>query len=568
MPEIVSLEPLSGDTAAELIAPNTGLVSLYSGVVINQNGVPASTNDAYDLDPTAYVLQEFYLPDGYRRGTESGEAVFPRISGLQVMVECLNDHASAQIDWFIEYQIFGAGWTRVGEGTSTGVAIQGPKVWFNIYFDENSVEVDEAVVATRWRFGIRSPNVSRWWYVAPNPLNVPHVVKAYAANGTTPLVSTGGDDFSFCFRVLGLTADEGTDFLGNAYRSAVIQAVPESISTALGADPDSYWLSKPNPSKFAVENLYFDVSQNDAARVIDRVLVDPITPGTYFSMYYTSEGEAGLNDGEWESKLWTRIPQNFRMERRETHVLGEPVSAKYLKIEFSHLQARHYAPGDFQQPIRYKKHPKWVLDYFLARLSTDLNPFLVERTAVIYDAIDLAYNYYLDDLGQEPETTVDVNNTALTQVTDFLSDRTDASDRVDPQTLDKIGLALDAYRYHPAYRGVSNTLMADYARQTVDNGADYSVEQPSPPSTATSQVSTLNRDMVAMEQNYPVMFFYLTCRHAYREVSAKFTHDRAYFVGVREIAFLRDNYMTAFDTATYIEPNADTLNIERNEFLN
>jgi hypothetical protein len=37
---------------------------------------------------------------------------------------------------------------------------------------------------------------------------------------------------------------------------------------------------------------------------------------------------------------------------------------------------------------------------------------------------------------------------------------------------------------------------------------------------------------------------------------------------VREIAFLRDNYMTAFDTATYIEPNADTLNIERNEFLN
>jgi hypothetical protein len=109
-------------------------------------------------------------------------------------------------------------------------------------------------------------------------------------------------------------------------------------------------------------------------------------------------------------------------------------------------------------------------------------------------------------------------------------------------------------------------LLGDYARQTVDFNADYPIEQTPPTPISSSDVSSLNRDRVVIEQNHPVMFFYLTCRHAYREVEAKFTHDRAYFVGVRELAFLRDNYMTAFDTTTYIESNADTLNVERNEF--
>jgi hypothetical protein len=304
----------------------------------------------------------------------------------------------------------------------------------------------------------------------------------------------------------------------------------------------------------------------DQATVIDRVIIDPITPGAWFSIYYSDEGDAGDNEDQWENKLWTRIPQTYRMERRETHVFPEPIKAKYIKIEFSHLQARHYAPGNFQQSIRYKKHPKWVLDYFLARVQTDA-AFLSQRVRVIYDALDLAYNYYLDDLGQEPQTTIDVNNTVTTQVTDFLRDRADASDRIDPSTLDRISLVLEPYREHPALRGYATTLLGQYAQQTVDDNADYAVERSRVGNVVNPDVSSLNRDRVVIEQNYPVMFFYLTARHKYREVEAKFSHDRAYFVGVRQVAFLRDNYMSAFDTNTYIEPAADTQNIERNEFV-
>lgn len=579
MPELVYLDPLSPAAVEEfvpatsLVDPVTGLASLamtYSGVVVNQNVRPDAPNDLYSIDAGSFVLQEFFLPDGYRRGTESSEVIFPSISGLQIMVECLADSNAASVDWFLEYQLFGSGWTRVASGSSVGLATEGPRSWFNIFFD-SPVGITESIVKSRMRFGIKATKgISRWWYSAPNPLNLPNRVKAYAANGTTPLIRpTDNAEFSFCFRVLGLTVDEGTDYLGNPYRSAVRQTSPVNISTALGADRDSYWLSKPNPSKFAVEALYFDVRKaDDAVSVIDRVIIDPITPGPYFSIYYSDEGDMGQNERDWEDKLWTRVPQTYRMERRETHVLPSPVKAKFIKIEFSHLQAKYYAPGDFQQSIRYKKHPKWVLDYFLARVAANLqNPFLAERVAVVFDALDLAYNYYLDDLGQEPQATIDVNNTALTQITNFLSDRSDASDRIDPATLDKINLSLDPYRQHPALRGTSDTLLADYSRQTIDFTADYAIEEGAPTTIRTAEVSSLNRDRVVVEQNYPVMFFFLTCRHAYREIEAKFSHDRAYFVGVRELAFLRDNYMTAFDTSTYIEPNADTLNIERNDFV-
>lgn len=551
--------------------------SKYSGIVINQNQVPASGTDFLVPDGVSWVIQEFFLPVDYRRGTDSGELQYPALSEIHLLVgvdDAMNETAS--IEFKLEYQVFGLGWIELTTGTATGTHVDGDKVWMHLILPD-LIEMDKTKAESRMRIQLLpdpDSGITKLWFARPNPLAISGGSKAYAANGTTPLTHLG-EQYSFNFRILGLIADEGIDFLGNSYRSAVVRNYANSINTALGADPDSYWLSKPNPSKFAIESLYFDMRKthmvedeevtSEDAIVVDRVLIDPITPGIYFNIYYSVEGAPGITEDQWENKLWTRVPQTFRMERREAHVLPEPIVAKFIKIEFSHLQARYYAPGNFQQSIRYKKHPKWVLDYFLARAQIDAN-FMAERVAVTYDAIDLAYNYYLDDLGQEPQTTIDVGNTALTQITSFLSDRTDSSDRIDASTLDRLNLALEPYRNHPALRGYATTLLGDYARQSVDPNVDYSVEGARPESIPTADVSTLNRDRVVVEQNYPVMFFFLTARHKYREIEAKFSHDRAYFAGVRQIAFLRDNYMTAYDTTTYIEPNADTLNVERNEF--
>lgn len=621
------------------------LVHDYSSVVINQNQVVSAPTD-FESGTTGAYRQEFFLPADYRRGTESGELRYPDLSGFQLLVQITEGYAAyAAFGYSVEYQVFGLGWIEVASGTAIGAPADG-MVWMSAYFDD-PVEIDQTKASSRWRLNFegRAPagqlrdvpveyadgvanvlgnrvvaqltdntpwpfdfggtpaflyydaadqqalfsyqqGLEKFWYASPNPLALPNNVKGQLQDNDNTAVIGSSGDVSFCFRILALTGEEGTDFLGNPYRSVVSRNPATNISTALGSDPDQFWLSKPNPSKFAVENLYFDVRKagsttydpvthepiepavNDVVSVIDRILVDPITPGAYFSIYYTEEGLPGTDDASWESKLWTRVPQTFRMERRETHVLAEPIKAKYIKVEFSHLRAQHYAPGTFQQAIRYKKHPKWVLDYFLAQLSVAQgNPFLSESVRVVYDALDLAYNYYLDDLGQEPASTIDVNNTATATVTNFLSNRTDASDRIDAATLDQINLVMNTFRLHPVLSGTTDTLLADYAKGTVSYNDDYPVEQDPPSALNLPDVSSLNRDSVVIEQNFPVMYFFLTCRHAYREVEAKFSHDRAYFVGVRQLAFLRDNYMTAFDTGTYIEPAADTQNIERNEFV-
>src|SRR3954471_10365846 len=118
MPEIVYLDSLNppveevGVASRTLIARDTGLNSLapiYSGVVVNQNVAPASGNDAFTFEDD-FVIQEFFLPDGYRRGTESDEITFPSISGIQIMVECLVNPQVAEVEWFIEYDLFGTGW--------------------------------------------------------------------------------------------------------------------------------------------------------------------------------------------------------------------------------------------------------------------------------------------------------------------------------------------------------------------------------------------------------------------------------------------------------------------------
>jgi hypothetical protein len=50
-------------------------------------------------------------------------------------------------------------------------------------------------------------------------------------------------------------------------------------------------------------------------------------------------------------------------------------------------------------------------------------------------------------------------------------------------------------------------------------------------------------------------------------VTAKYTHNRAYFAGVKELALFRDQYSVAFDTPVYIESAGDLLNIERTDLV-
>lgn len=495
---------------------------LLSGIEFGQN--VATVTSALGISP---IYQTFYLPTDIERGARAGEIRIPELSGLSVLLDvAAGTQETVSVDWALEREIFGSGWNPVVNGTTVGAQAEGDKVWFDIYFDD-LVTIDPAALTDQFRFSLIGTTDTSVW-------------RASVAS-------------TLAYRILTASGDKGVDFLGNSYRNVVFKHSVGNVSA--DATNDSYWFSKPNPSRFAIENLFFDVQEAGNASVIDSVLVDPITPDVYFHIYYTDEGDPGTTAAEWNEKLWTRVPKTFQAKTRETHVLPSPISARYMKIEFSHLQAKPYSPGNFQRPIRYQKHPKWVLDYFLARQAEQdsiSDRFVSSRTEVRYSALDLAYNYYLDDLMQEPDQPAKLNTNQVDALKEFFQSRSDISDQIDNSMAQKI-----------------STILAPYAQGLPGLLGESGAQVLELPFTndPISTVSSLNRDAIVFEQSYPVMFFYLTARHRYREVSASLTHDRAYFVGVRQVAFLRERYTKSTDTNLYVEIGGDSVNLTMSDFV-
>lgn len=782
----------------------------YSSVIINQNQAPVNTSSKLSVNDEQWRYQTFFLPPNYTRGSD--DQLVPQLSGFQIFASIPDGfETSTSFEWVIQRRNFGVGWVTLASGRQLGVDDSGPEVWPTVFFESVDVATQ---IEERYRIGIKSriaqsgssgegsydgttaiiegysypltlvPNnpieilhqgietilildedqetlhwyhstgLASWWFSTPNPLADQF---AYATDSDEiPLVS-GPDQYSFGFRVLGLTADEGIDFLGNRYRSAV-RTHSASSTDSINGNPDYVWMSKPNPSRFAVESLYFDVrpqpqtdtfgtinyvrdpngegplngyqdngsithsssgdqaifrnrslkltsavdgtaftywdvptsdmtdfggqdaylsfysyypsswthagstvrvgglrqvsgtdtvltintsdlprdkwvrrtfhiqnvdasktlriildnqgigdvyygglmltvgaqdtyadggfpdwswtgmphdsisvehlpqNPEDEVAVIDRVFIDPATPGIWCSVYYSYDGNPGTNDDEWDNRVWRRIDATYQLKEKKAYALPEPVLAKYIKLEFSHLQPQQYSPGDFNQPISYKKHPKWVLEYFMARLESDrqtTNQTVAAKVGVVYDALDLLYNYYLDDLGQEPDspkkTQPDFN--AQKELSGVYEDV------MDIEMIDKISTVMRPYSEYANNWGSGSLLGEVSLLGTNSRLEDYPYEKATQSGLQQkTDYAALRNINVAFESDYPVMFFYLDGPHRYRVIQADFSHNRAYFAGIREVAFLRDQYTPAFDADQYIENGGDTFNAERSEF--
>lgn len=514
--------------------------TVLSGIEMSQNIL-----DQDVLSPDSLIYQTFHLPPDYQRGD-----LIPDITGFQFCIfSALVPPSDVILNVSFEINQTGS-WVELAKGSIQGSPRFAEKVWINVYFDA-PISIPEPWLSQQFRFGLQSTTSYMW------------------ASNSPVLVGETADIFggNLAFRLLTYSGDAGTDFLGNRYRSIVQRSPVGSTLTDGSSDVDAFWYSKPNPSKYAVESLYFDVrDSNDLPSVVDRVLIDPITAGIYFNVYYSSEGDPATSEKEWEQKLWTPVAGSFRATKREEHALSEPIAAKYIQIEFTHLAASHYSPGTFHQPQIYKKHPKWVLDYYLARLNVqnDTNdPFTASTVRVIYDALKLGFDYYLDDLHQDPDQPNIVDNAST--LSTFLS-TSDTSDQIDSALLRQINLSMQPYLSQPgANTNGFDSVLAQVVQSNLLNA--YSVESITPAVANTLIVSVPDRTAVIVEQNYPVMSFYLTCRHTYRELSAAFEHDRAYFAGVREIAFTRDVYSVASDQTMYIENLNDFTNVMQNDFI-
>lgn len=295
------------------------------------------------------------------------------------------------------------------------------------------------------------------------------------------------------------------------------------------------------------------------AVVVDSVLIDPITPGVGFNIYYsndlTGSETSEPTTEEWEKKLWIHVPQTFVTAARTTYVLPEPIVAKFIKIEFSDLQPRNYNPGDFQKPIIYKKFPDWVSEAFLTAIQSP--NFIVRKVGVVHDALELAHDYYLDDLKQGP-------------IPPILGGKQEGpvAHQVDPETLAKINQTLNTFTQPPASLVDKQSLLGNFVAARAAQQINFPVEsRPEFLSEGNaSTVSGLDRQAIVLDQSMPVMFFYVTCRHEYKELMAEFEDKKAYFAGLNEVAFMRHTYTTMNDGELYIETGADDVNTERNDF--
>lgn len=293
--------------------------------------------------------------------------------------------------------------------------------------------------------------------------------------------------------------------------------------------------------------------------VVDSVLIDPITPGVGFNIYYTND-LTGSEEGEptieqWEQKLWIHVPQTYVTAGRTTYVLPKPIAAKFIKIEFTNLQARPYDPGDFQTPVRFKEFPDYISEVFLSLNSTPT--FVVNKVGVTYDKLELMYNYYLNDLHQAP-------------VSPLLSPPKNgpALDVVDPTTLGNIKQVINTYTEPTAARANRNTLLGGQQSAEALQNKNSPVEaEPAYQGRKNLPVSSLDRNNVVFDQNMPVMFFYITCRHEYKEILGNFAEKKAYFAGLKALAFIRQSYSTTYDGELYLEAGADDVNTNRQDFV-
>ena len=449
-------------------------------------------------------------------------------------------------------------WQFLASGIAVGIHATGPQVWADVYFP-NSIPITPQLQNATFSVGLQTTNnVTGWYYSSPNPY--PQGA-AYMPDNLTPLSPAS----SFMFRLLAYSADSGTDWLGDPYRNVVFDQSPQNISTFGTSNPDTYWLSKPNPSKFGIECLYFDITDGFGnPQTIDRILLDPITQGPYFHVYYSTDGLPVVDASDWDNKLWTPVPQAYRLTQKDTFALPFPITANFIKLEFTRLQAQYYNPGTFSQPAIYNKYPLWLVNYFLGTTPPiSSNSFIASAINVVYNKLQLAFDYYLDDLESQPLSP----NQYLSSNIQALPTAVASPAQVSPQTLAKINTNLAPFTQPIGSTVTGNSVLSNFMRSSV-NIYNYPVESLAAPVAAnTTVVSVPDRDALLQQEHFPNIYFFLTCRHSYQMTQADFEYDRGYFVGLRQVVLLREDYAVPYDQSFYVESAGDDQNAYLNDFV-
>jgi len=371
---------------------------------------------------------------------------------------------------------------------------------------------------------------------------------------------------------------DGIDILNNKYTSEVIEYVSSNVTDN---NSSTFWQSQPNPSPFAVENLYFDLrlsdSSTDVGQVITELYIDPITTGPYLHLYWSNDDSTS----DWDSKMWSPIHKHFAL-KRGYYYLPSPIKAKYFKIEFSNLTPIPYQVLESPQTpaIKYKKYPQWVQDMFLDNYPVKLNkdnlqyPYssvtlnmdnvgFSSPNTILTESLKSAPAYssaILDNFIQDQKSILTSSVRSLIQT----KTRNDIGSTINiiNSTTYKNGLDTLLDLSNPISRYIHNTSMANNSISV-----DFTNEQAFPKFDPPINQSSISLDAEEVNKKIPVMWFPFTTRHGYQELEVPRSSKIAYIVGIKSINFYRRDYSVLYDESFYQETLDDSVNITSSDFL-
>lgn len=377
--------------------------------------------------------------------------------------------------------------------------------------------------------------------------------------GTDTYVLDGSKNL--VMRVWADVADEGRDVLGNTYRYVTHRERAKFVRDGTKAG----WMSEPVPTPDAVESLYFDIRGRDEnddfiTTLVEAMSIAPRTPGVRMNVYWSQQNVAGdrpETTTEWDYILWTPIQETYVLRRDEVIEFPQPIKAAFIKLEFTALNPLPFRVPTFPAlpPRLYRRYPTWVEDQFnnsKIRATVD-DWFLHNSTPVQVKVLATLANPIREFEYKQKEFLAAL---ALGKIkTDQLitSGIVDIKDKalLDPVTSSKVYIqGTDQFESSLLVSVDQDSILGRLVVNRFDpNILTDPVEVPSNAAfDGVGNVSTIN-DRVS--QSYQTlaqvpMRFNRTSRHVYTYEQAEF-NKKAYFVGIDEVRFLRNDYTVTRD---------------------
>jgi hypothetical protein len=360
------------------------------------------------------------------------------------------------------------------------------------------------------------------------------------------------------------------DVLGNSYRTVLNEY---SLENALKNKINRYWKSQVNPSRFAVEAIYFDISDNGDPSLIDEIYLDPLTSGCIVHVYYTDDDSTS----DWDNKLWSPIPRHYVLGKGNIN-LPNTIQAKYIKIEFTNLSTVAYNFPNTKESVRYRLYPTWVEQMAKQFAPITDSPLRSNEAYSIVDPSFLNMGVVTpekDKLTPEvPKSVLDfieanVQSTVLNEYQVWKNPELQADSSINlDRTINIYPNSVDNL-YSKSLLSTIKINDRGGATENLLNSTDpssWNVELPLTPKELVNLASRNDRTLVEEEKTWPDMWFMQKCRHGYKVVESPRTDKVGYYVGIKDVKFYKRDKTKQFDDFNYLINLSDDSFIEKNEF--